>query len=131
MAYAHFLDRGDWQRALHWLDKARQAARPGTKLADALTVDRAYVEAFHRRDGREAQRWFEQVPKRDDSSDYWRSAATVLASQGDLAGASDAWNRAWQIARERPATGVYDMDREQLQMVSSWIEELRVQPMSA
>ena len=28
MAYAHFLDRGDWQRALDWLDKARPAGAP-------------------------------------------------------------------------------------------------------
>ena len=28
MAYLHFLDRGDWQRALTWLDKARLTARP-------------------------------------------------------------------------------------------------------
>ena len=64
---------------------------------DALAVDRAYVEAFHRRDGREAKRWFDQVSMRDDSTDYWRSAASVRASQGDLAGASDAWNKAWQM----------------------------------
>jgi hypothetical protein len=131
MAYAHFLDRCDWERALSWLDKAHQAARPGTKMAYALTVDRAFFEAFHRRNGREAQRLFEQAPPRHDSSDYWRSAATVRAAQGDLAGASDAWNRAWEMAKKRPATGVYDMDREQLRMVGVWLEQLGTQTMSA
>ena len=124
MAYLHFLDSGDWQRALSWLDRAREVAHPGSKLAHALTVDRAHIEAFHRRDGGEAQRLFEQVPQRADSTDYWRSAATVRAVQGDLAGASYAWNKAWEMAQKRPATGVYDMDRDQLRMVGIWLEQL-------
>jgi len=33
MTYLHFLDGGDWQLALTWLDKARQAAGAGSKLA--------------------------------------------------------------------------------------------------
>jgi hypothetical protein len=131
IAYAHFLDRCDWDRALAWLDRAHQAARPGTKLALALTADRAFLEAFHRRDGREAQRLFAQVPRRDDSTDYWRSAATVRAAQGDLTGASDAWSKAWEMAVKRPVSGVYDMDREQLRMIGAWLEELRAQPISA
>jgi hypothetical protein len=131
MAYAHFLDRGDWERALPWLDRAQLAARPGSKLAHALTVDRAFLEAFHRHNAREAQQLFDQAPARDDSTDYWRSAATVRAAQGDLAGASDAWNKAWELAEKRPATGVYEMDREQLRMVGAWLEQLRTQPISA
>jgi hypothetical protein len=131
MAYAHFLDSGDWQRALSWLDRAREVARPGSRLAQALTVDRAYLEAFHRRDSREAVRWFNQAPERNDSTDYWRSAATVRAAQGDLAGASEAWTKAWDLSQQRPATGVYEMDRDQLRLVGSWLEELRAQPISA
>ncbi len=131
MAYLHFLDRRDWDRALSWLEKARQAARPGSKLALALTVDRAYLEAFYRRDGREAQRLFEQAPPREDSTDYWRARATVQAAQGDLAAASGSWSKAWEMAQKRPATGIYDMDREQLRMVGAWLEELRTQPISA
>lgn len=131
MAYAHYLDRCDWAHALSWLEKAHLTARPGSKLADALTVDRAYIEAFHRRDGREAQRWFEQAPRRDDSTDYWRSAAAVRAAQGDLSGASEAWSKAWDLAEKRPPTGIYDMDREQIRMVGTWLEQLRSQPISA
>jgi hypothetical protein len=131
MAYVHFQDCGDWKRALPWLEKAHLTARPGSKLAHALSVDRAYFEAFFRRDGREAQRWFDQAPQRDDSPDYWRAAATVRAAQGDLAGASKAWDKAWSIARDLPEAGLYDMDREQLQTVHSWLEELRAQPLSA
>jgi tetratricopeptide (TPR) repeat protein len=131
MAYVHFQDCGDWQRALSWLDKAREAARPGSKIAHALLVDRAYFEAFHRREGEEARRLLDQAAARIDSSDYWRSAAAVLGAQGDLIGASEAWNKAWEIASQLPSTGLYEMDREQLQLVSSWLEELRTQPISA
>ncbi len=131
MAYTHFLDRCDWERALAWLNRAHQAARPGSNLALALTADRAFLEAFHRRDGREAQRLFAQVPRRDDSTDYWRSAATVRAVQGDLSGASKAWHKAWAMAENRPGAGVYEMDREQLRRVGAWLEQLRTQPISA
>jgi hypothetical protein len=131
MAYVHFLDSGDWQRALGWLDKAQRAARPGTKIAHAITIDRAFLEAFHRHDGQEAQRLFDQAPPLADSTDYWRSAATVRAAQGDLAGASEAWKKGWGMAQKRPKTGIYDMDREQLGMVGAWMEQLRAQPISA
>jgi hypothetical protein len=46
MTYLHFLDRGDWPLALTWLDKAQRAAKPGSKLAFALTVDRATFGSF-------------------------------------------------------------------------------------
>lgn len=131
MAYAHHLDRGDWQRAVSWLERAHLSAQPGSRLAQALSIDRAFLEGFYRRDGREAQRWFEQAPHRDDSIDYWRSAAAVRASQGDVAGATTAWNKAWAMAEMRPANGIYDMDRDQLRLISGWLEELRSQPMSA
>jgi hypothetical protein len=131
MAYLHFLDRGDWQRALLWLEKAHQAASPGSRLAHALITNRAHCEAFYRRDSREAQRWFAQAPQRDDSADYWRSAASIRAVQGNLGGASDAWDKATDIARKLPSTGVYDMDREQLRLVGAWLAELRSQPLSA
>jgi hypothetical protein len=131
MAYAHFLDRGDWQRALNWLERAHLMAQPGSRLSHALSIDRAFLEAFHRHDGREAQRWFEQAPPRDDSTDYWRSAATVRAVQGDMSGAFNAWTKAWELAQQRPSTGVYDMDREQLRMIGAWLEQLRSQPVSA
>jgi hypothetical protein len=131
MAYTHFLDCGNWQRALFWLDKAHLAARPGSRLAHALILDRAFLEAFYRRDGREALHWFDQAPLEDDSPDYWRSAATVRAAQGDVALASDAWKKACAIAQERPPTGVYDMDREQLWHIGAWLEQLRTQAISA
>ncbi len=131
MTYLHFLDRGDWQRALIWLDQTRHRAQPASKLAHALTMDRAYLEAFHRRNGREAQRLFEQAPPREDSNDYWRALITLQAAQGELARASATWNKAWDMAQKRPSTGVYDMDREQLLLVAAWLEELRAQPLSA
>ena len=124
-AYVHFLDCGDWVKALTWLEKAREATRPGTKLANALTIDRAFIEAFYHRDGSEAQRLFAQAPAQEDSTDYWRALASLRAVRGDLAGASQAWEKGWQIAQTRPATGIYDMDRDQLRMVGAWLEELR------
>ena len=130
MAYAHFLDRGDWQRAVSWLERAHLASEHGSKFSHALAVDRAFIEAFHRRDGLEAKRWFEQASMLDDSTDYWRSAASVRAIQGDLTGASEAWTKASKMVQERPATGVYDMDRDQIKAIGSWLEQLRSQPMS-
>jgi hypothetical protein len=130
LAYLHFLDCGDWERALWWLDRALQAARPG-KLADALTVDRAFIEAFHRRDGRAALGLFEKAPPQEESTDYWRALTTVRAAHGDLTGAFATWNKAWEMAQKRPVTGVYEMDREQLRMVGAWLEQLRAQPISA
>ncbi len=106
-------------------------ARPGSKLAQALSVDRAFLEAFHRRDSGEAKRWFDQASLEDDSMDYWRSAATVRASQGDLPGASEAWNKAWQMLEKRPATGVHDMDRDQLRMIGAWLEQMGSKPVTA
>ena len=99
MAYAHFLDRGDWQRAVDWLERAHLASEHGSKFSHALAVDRAFIEAFHRRDGLEAKRWFEQASMLDDSTDYWRSAATVRAIQGDLTGASEAWTKASKMVQ--------------------------------
>jgi hypothetical protein len=131
MSYLHFLDRGDWQRALIWLDKARHRAQPASKLAQTLSIDRAYLEAFHRRDAREAQRLFEQAPPCEDSPDYWRALITLQAAQGHLARASATWNKAWEMALKLPASGVADMDREQLRLVGAWLEELRAQPLSA
>lgn len=131
MAYTHFLDCGEWGTALTWLDKAREVVHPGSKLANALTIDRAFVEAFHMQDGAEAQRLFEQAPPRKDSTDYWRALASVQAAHGDLAAASATLAKAWEIAKIRPNTGIYDMDREQLRMVGAWIEELRAQPVLA
>jgi Peptidase family M50 len=126
MAYLHFLDCGDVTRAVSWLDRAREVARSG-RLAHALTVDRAFIEAFHHRRGGEAQRLFDQTPPREDSTDYWRALAAVQAAQGDLVKASATWNKAWELARDRPINGIYDMDREQLRLVGAWLEELRPQ----
>jgi hypothetical protein len=131
MAYVHFLDCGDWERALTWLDKARQAARPGSKLAHSLTIDRAFLEAFHRQDPAEAGRWLKQAPANKDSSYYWCSTAAVLASQNDLAGAADAWDKASNIAASYPTSGFYDMFRDQLQTAHARLEQLRAQPIPA
>ncbi len=130
-SYLHFLDRGDWQRALICLDQARNRAQAATKLAHALTIDRAYLEAFHRREAREAQRLFEQAPPREDSPSYWRALISLQAAHGDLIRASATWNKAWDMAQKRPASGISDMDREQLQLIGAWLEELRAQPLSA
>jgi len=131
MAYVHFHDRGDWQRALHWLEKAQRATRPGTKLAHALMVDRAFLEAFYRQDPAEAHRWLRQAPPNKDSADYWRSIAALHAAQNNLAPAADAWNKASNIAASYPAAGLYDMVREELQTVHAWLQQLRAQPVSA
>ena len=131
LAYLHFLDCGERGIALSWLNKACDAARPGSKLAYSLTLDRAFIEAFHRGNGIEAQRLFDQAPPRHDSTDYWRALATVRAAQGDLAGASATWNKAWDLAQKRPSTGIYDMDRDQLRLVGTWLEGLCAQPLSA
>ena len=130
MTYLHFLDGGDWQLALTWLDKARQAARAGSKLALALTIDRAYLEAFHRRDGREAQRLFEQAPPREDSIDYWRARATVQATQGNFRRGS----HLEQSLGDGPKTSRHRHQRygsRTASLVGVWLEELRAQPVSA
>lgn len=130
--YAHFLDRGQWEFALTWLEKAYLAARPGSKLSHALAIDRAFIEAYHRRDPWEAQRWFDQAPANEDSTDYWRALSSVQAIRGDLPAATETWNKAWEIAQTRPANGIYDMDRDQLRLLATWLEQLRAtQPMSA
>lgn len=129
--YAHFLDRGEWELALSWLEKAFLVARSGSKLAHSLTIDRAFLEAFHRRDPLEAQRWFDQAPANEDSTDYWRALASVQAAQGNLPAASATWSKAWEMASMRPATGIYDMDRELLRLVGVRLEQLRAQPTSA
>jgi hypothetical protein len=131
MAYLHFLDCGERGIALSWLDKACEAAQPGSKLAHALTLDRAFIEAFHHGNGGEAQLLLEQAPARHDSADYWRALATVRAAQGDLDGASATWNKAWDLAQKRPSTGIYDMDRDQLRLVGAWLKGLRAHPLSA
>jgi hypothetical protein len=130
-SYLHFLDRGDWQHALNYLDQARNRSQAASKLAHALTIDRAYLEAFHRREPREAQRLFEQAPPREDSPSYWRALITLQAAHGDLIRASATWNKAWDMALKRPDSGISDMDQEQLRLVGAWLEELRAQPLSA
>jgi hypothetical protein len=130
-AYVHFLDSGDCDRAFSWLVRACEAVPAGSKLAHVLSVDRAFLEAFHRRDANEAQRLFAQAPRSEESTDYWRALAAVQAAQGNLSGASATWNKAWELAQKRPATGIYDMDREQLRIVGAWIEGRRAEPVVA
>jgi hypothetical protein len=131
MAYVHFYDCGDWQRALLWLEKALAAVLRGSDRAHSLAVDRAFFEVFSRQNPVEAERWLKQVPVNKDSSYYWCSLAAVLASQNDLAGASDAWNKASKVAAAYPSAGIYDMIREQLQTVHARLDQLRIRPLSA
>jgi hypothetical protein len=130
-AYVHFLDRGECERAIAWLDKALQAARPGSKIAHSLTIDRAFLDVFYRQDPEAAARRLEQVPVNKDSSYYWCSLAAILAAQNDLAGSAGAWNKASDIAAAYPAAGIYDMIREQLQTVHARLAQLPAQPVSA
>jgi hypothetical protein len=130
-AYVHFLDSGDCDRALSWLVRACEASPAGSKLADALAVDRAFLEAFHRRDANEAQRLFAQASRREESTDYWRALAAVQVAQGNLSSASVTWHKAWELAQKRPATGIYEMDREQLRIVKAWIESRSAEPVVA
>lgn len=125
--YTHFLDRGEWELALSWLEKAHLSALPGSKLSHALVIDRAFIEAFHHRDRPEAERWFEQAPANEDSTDYWRALAALQAAQGDLDAANATWTKASELASTRPATGIYDMSRDQLRMVGAWLEQLRAE----
>ena len=127
----HFLDRGEWERAVSWLERAHLTARPGSKLAQALAIDRAFIEAFHRRDHQEAQRWLDQAPANEDSTGYWRSLASLQAAQGHLDAASATWKKGWDLAMTRPVNGIHDMDREQLRLVGAWLEQLRAKRLSA
>jgi hypothetical protein len=128
MAYVHFEDRGDVERAGSYMERACASAQPGTEAARNLAVDRAYFEALHRRNGSEGTRWLEQAPAQADSCDYWRSKAAVLCANGDLDAAEEAWRKGWELASKLPEAGVYETDRRQYRMIAERLREAAAEP---
>lgn len=124
MAYAHFEDRGDVERAASYLERASANAPQGSETARNLAVDRAYFEAFYRGNAAEAARWLDQVPVQPGSADFWRSKAVVSAANGDVPAAQEAWRKGWELASKLPDVGVYEMDRRQYRMIAERIREV-------
>ena len=132
MTYLHFLDGGDWQRALTWLDKAHQAARAGSKLA--LRTD--HRSGLPR--SLPSPRWTGS-PAPGSSKRRRARIRSIIGAPAPPCRLPRATCQARQPPGAKPgrwpknvqSTGINDMDREQLRLVRVWLEELRAQPVSA
>lgn len=112
LAYTHFEDLGDSQRAAEYLALAESRTEKGTKAERDFAMERAYFNARHLDDPAAGLGWL-QSAREDDTADYWRTRAAVHAVGGDLDAARYALGRGWAILSAMPATGIYDMGRRQ------------------
>lgn len=111
--YAHYEDSGDHERAGQYLEQACARARKGTQLASDLARERAWLEAFHRRNGAEGARWLAQARSDTTVADHWRAHTAVYLASGDLKKAEEAWRKGAEIVAKYPEAGVYEVSRRQ------------------
>ncbi len=112
LAYLHFEDLGDVEMADRYLRKAQDQAEPGSESARNFDAERAYFDAVHRGLPSAGLQWL-NASKQDETADYWRTRAAVLALIGDVDGARASLAKGLALVDKLPSTGLCEFDRRQ------------------
>ena len=76
-----------------------------------------YGNAVFKQDLAAAQLWWQRMEAKGKTRyklDYWKARAALRWIEGDRSEAREAWRKADSWARQAPATGAYDFDRDEI-----------------
>jgi Peptidase family M50 len=126
------VDRGELKQAREHLEASLQRIPAPEKATNAgCAAEMAFYMAYLDGDAERAGKWLrdaEQLaatrkyPLAGDS-DYWRALTAVREAEGQNRQAEEAYQQAQQLLEKKPATGLYQFERELLQTVrkGEWV----------
>ncbi|MDX1981226.1 MAG: M50 family metallopeptidase [Bryobacteraceae bacterium] len=111
LAYVHFKDKGEIERADEYLRESMAACeKAGGDMKRYYAPEFAFHEAFHCRNPEQGRKWLAEA-KADNSVDYLRALSAVLIAEGNVDFAREAWKKGSAMAANLPNAGAYEMDR--------------------
>ena len=135
IASSYYMDINDQLRARESLaDAERIYAQSTVDLPEGTLLAVIFRVAFLRRDPIAARAWWERLEAKKPTHlgvDYWLARSALLWVEGNLVEAREAWEKGNVLAKELPAAGDYDFDRDRAAMLgraingavsSSWSE---------
>jgi hypothetical protein len=116
LAYFHFLDCNRIPEAIGALAEAESVQdQSPSDIGAEVYAEFVFGNAFLKHDAAAAHLWWEKLeagkPRRDDT-DYWLARSALLWIENHPEEAREAWNTGYAIARQRPAAGAYEFDRD-------------------
>jgi Zn-dependent protease len=116
--YMHHCDCGRTAEGMHYFEIAESMyPQIANDLPSDLHPEFVYGNAYFKQDLAAAQLWWQRMEAKGKSRqkvDYWKARASLLWIEGDLGEAREAWRKADSCARQMPAAGAYDRDRDDI-----------------
>jgi hypothetical protein len=124
-ACMHYRDLNRIAEALPYLAQAEEMYPQVEKHIDAdLMGEFVFANALLKRDPGAARLWWQRMEQKGVERrgvDYWRAQAAILWLDGKLDEARAACQRGQALCDGLPATGGYDLDRDDLRLLSQVI----------
>ncbi len=121
LAYTHFEDLGDAQRAGEYLALAESRVDRGGKAERDFAMERAYFDARFLADPAAGLRWMASA-RDEPTADSWRTRAAVYAAAGQFSAAHEALECGLGLVASLPDAGIYAMVRRQYEDLREAIE---------
>jgi Zn-dependent protease len=116
--YMHHCDGGRTTEGMHYFEIAESIYPQIAKEFDAdLHLEFVYGNAVFKEDLAAAQLWWDRMEAKGKCRhkvDYWKARAALYWLEGSISHAREALQKADSGARQMPAAGAYDRDREQI-----------------
>ena len=135
--YMHHRDCGRTAEGLHYFEIAESMyPQIANDLPADLHMDFVHGNAFFKQDLAAAQLWWQRMEAKGKirhNVDYWKARTSLLWMEGNLGEARDAWRKADSWARQMPAAGAYDRDRDDVARLGAALhasETAQLQPVA-
>jgi Zn-dependent protease len=126
--YMHHCDCGRTAEGLHYFDIAESMyPQIASDLPADLHLEFVYGNAFFKHDLAAAQLWWQRMEAKGKSRqkvDYWKARTSLLWIEGSIGEAREAWQKADSWARQMPAAGAYDRDRDDIARLGAALDAM-------
>jgi sterol desaturase/sphingolipid hydroxylase (fatty acid hydroxylase superfamily) len=124
--YVHHCDCGRTEEGLRYFEIAESMyPQIASDLPADLHLEFVYANAYLKQDLAAAQLWWQRMEAKGKTSkkvDYWKARTSLLWLEGNIGEAREAWRKADSWARQMPAAGAYDRERDELAVLGAALD---------
>jgi Zn-dependent protease len=121
--YMHHCDCGRTEEGLRYFEIAESMyPQIAKELPADLHLEFVYGNAFFKQDLAAAQIWWQRMGAKGKTTkkvDYWKARTALLWIEGNIGEAREAWRKADSWARQMPAAGAYDRERDEVAVLGA------------
>jgi Zn-dependent protease len=127
--YMHHCDCGRTAEGLRYFEIA-ESMYPQLDLPADLHLGFVYGNAFFKQDLAAAELWWQRMEAKEAKGkcrhkvDYWKARASLLWIEGNTGEAREAWQKADSCARQLPAAGAYEIDRDDIARLGAALDAM-------